>query len=51
MIKNGWGRRIRTFPHGSRARCPTTRLFPSAFQIITSGLPGSNVNHMLTIAL
>ena len=25
----GWGRRIRTFAHGSRTRCPTARLSPS----------------------
>ncbi len=25
----GWGRRIRTFAYGSRARCPTARLSPS----------------------
>ena len=28
-VLNGWGRRIRTFPYGSRVRCPTTRRFPS----------------------
>ena len=26
---SGWGRRIRTFPGGSRVRCPTARRFPS----------------------
>ncbi len=30
-VLNGWGRRIRTFPGGSRIRCPTTRLFPSLY--------------------
>ncbi len=29
----GWGRRIRTFVYGSRVRCPTTRLFPSAAEL------------------
>ena len=24
----GWGSRIRTWPHGSRVRCPTARLIP-----------------------
>ena len=27
--RNGWGRRIRTFPYGFRVRCPTARRFPN----------------------
>lgn len=31
--KSGWGSRIRTYPGGSRVRCPTTRLFPSTAKL------------------
>ena len=30
---NGWGSRIRTYPTWSRARRPTTRLFPSTLEL------------------
>ncbi len=32
-VQSGWGRRIRTFPYGSRVRRPTTRRFPSALEL------------------
>ena len=32
-VRTGWGRRIRTFTDGSRVRCPTVRLFPSAYRL------------------
>ncbi len=38
-VQTGWGRRIRTFTDRSRVCCPTIRLFPSTFLIITKILP------------
>ena len=32
-VLNGWGSRIRTYPGGSRVRCPTARLFPSTSKL------------------
>ncbi len=45
----GWGRRIRTFPDGSRVRCPTARRFPNAIWIIPK--ISTNINKRLVTHL